>query len=198
MNQSVEEQIQIYKEKIKKEKYLCDNGAISRHIYSERCGLYCQEFYQELSKMDTEILKQQLLSHISGYSEKTDWESEDCLWIDSISVVPDSAFVPYVVKILKIQGEKVLYFSALTVLKYLPEEIGEEAVPGICEAISANNPFWTEYVFAEAFEALIFNLNGMAEEFIYKSCSSDVPFIKQWATYYRDNRLMFLPKHLKQ
>ncbi len=30
MSQSVEEQIRIYREKAKKEKYLCENGVISR------------------------------------------------------------------------------------------------------------------------------------------------------------------------
>ena len=189
MEISVEEQIRICHEKIDKEWKLCTEGLIDRHVCSEHCGTYCKEYYQEIAKMDAESLKEQLLAHISGYSESTDWLSEESLWIDSVSVVPDRVFIPYLVRILNFQAEKVLYFPALTVLKYLPEEIGAEAVPGICEAISANNPFWTEYVFAEAFETLIFNLNDMAEEFIYRSCSSDVQYIKQWATYYRDNRL---------
>lgn len=189
MSRSIEELIRICNEKINKDRKLCANGMITRHIYSERCGLYCQEFYTEILKMDKKLVICQLLAYFDSISEDTNWDLEDSLWIDCVSVVPDRVFVPYLVKILKIQGEKVMYFPVLRVLKYLPEEIGEEAVPGICEAISDNNPFWTEYVFAEAFEALIFNLNDMAKEFIYKSCSSDVSFIKKWATYYRDNRL---------
>ena len=42
---------------------------------------------------------------------------------------------------------------------------------------------------------LIFNRNEMAGEFIRKSCLSDVPFIKEWALYYRDNWLEELERN---
>ena len=175
MNRSVAELIQDYKTKVSNDKEYRDT--------------YYHDFYEELKKLDKKSVIEQILSHLENLSSETDWSAEHYLWIDCITEVPDRVFIPYLVKILKIQAEKVLYFPVLWVIKGLPEEIGEDAVPGICEAISANNPFWTEYVFAEAFEALVFCPNEMAEEFIYQSCSSDVPFIKQWAIYYRDNWL---------
>ena len=189
MNQSVAELIQDYKTKVSNDWTLCKEGCFDEDIYRKHCSILYHDFYKEIKKMDKKIIIDQILLHLDNLSSETDWDSEHYLWIDCITEVPDRVFIPYLVKILKMQGDKVLYFPVLWVIKGLPEEIGEEAVPGICEAISANNPFWTEYVFAEAFEALIFNLNDMAEEFIYKSCSSDVPFIKKWATYYRDNWL---------
>ena len=189
MYQSVSELIKNYEQQTSNDRNLCKQGYIDEKTYRERIDLHYSEFYKEFEKLEQQSIIKQLISHLSTLSDKTNWNEESPLWIDCVSLVPDRVFIPYLINILKIQKEKVLYFRVLTVIKYLPEEIGEEAVPGICEAISANNPFWTEYVFAEAFETLIFNLNDMAEEFIRKSCLSDVPFIKEWALYYRDNWL---------
>ena len=195
MYKSVSELIENYEQHTSNDRNLCKQGYIDEKTYREHCDLYYSEFCKELEKLEQQSIIKQLLSHIVSLSDKTNWNGESSLWIDCVSLVPDRVFIPYLINILKIQKENVLYFSVLTVIKYLPEEIGEEAVPGICEAISANNPFWTEYVFAEAFEALIFNRNEMAGEFIRKSCLSDVPFIKEWALYYRDNWLEELERN---
>lgn len=189
MKQSISELIKEYRNKVDNDNILYDNRKISATARSNNISNYFSEFLQKVRKIDKTSATKELFEYFGKISEKSEWNYEDYTWIDCVSEFPERIFIPYLIEILKIQDKTAPYFRVLTVLKYLPEEIGEDAVLGICEAISANNPFWTEYVFAEAFETLVFIGDEKGYEFIYKSCSSDVQFISQWAIYYRDNWL---------
>ena len=166
-----------------------EDGKISLSAYLKNYSDYYKELSEKAKEIEKNVAIEQLLEYFKSINKKTKWSLEDSIWISCVHDFPECMFIPYLTNILEFQDITVPYYEVLDVLTYMPEEIGEYAVPGICRAISVNNPFWSDEIFQSAFQALVFIGDERGYEFIYNSCTSTVPLISKWAIYYRDNWL---------
>ncbi len=179
-----------YDRKLTENVHLFKEGKIDRDLYWNHHSEYVRDFGKCVKNIGFEEAERQILAYFEETVQKQQWDHRLQLWVNAVFQFPNRKFIPYLTKMLQLENNKIPYYTILDLLTYIPEEIGKYAVPGLCEAISNNNPCWKEAFFQSAFQALIFIGDEQGYDFICEACHSEVKWISKWATYYKNKWLL--------